>query len=275
MSNFCFLGAKERKIDSSLPLAVWFGVFFVFWHSDVLILFFFSCFWCFLLHFFSFGFGWTASSLLPLASRWRFYASCSCFSLWLFMTCFRLHVFFSLLSYSPPSPLLLTRWHFSLFSPFSSSTTPLPVHAPHPSLTLSPTPPPHRQTYPITRTITVKAKLWIKGMISPQWPTPWRGWAPLRLCRPCPAVQAPSPACTTASCSAPAARRPSRGWRWTQRCRFPVYSHNWRLSYSWNYSEGVNVQIEPHCKRQRAAFLCFLRTPWLHQMDPRDLIMAP
>lgn len=63
------------------------------------------------------------------------------------MTCLRLHVFFSLLSYSPPSPLLLTRWHFSPFSPFSislSSITPLPVHAPHPSLTLSPTPAPPR-----------------------------------------------------------------------------------------------------------------------------------
>lgn len=71
------------------------------------------------------------------------------------------------------------------------------------------------QTFPITRTITIKAKLSIKGMISPQWPMPWRGWVPLRLSQPCPAAQAPSPACTTASCSARAARRPSRGLRWS------------------------------------------------------------
>lgn len=94
-----------------------------------------------------------------------------------------------------------------LYSLLSIILTPLPVHS------LRPLPP--RQTYPITRTITIKPKLWIKGMISPQWPMPWRGWVPLRLSQPCPAVLDPLPVCMTVLCSAQAARRPSRGWRWT------------------------------------------------------------
>lgn len=100
---------------------------------------------------------------------------------------------------------------------FSISLFPIIDYSDSTSCTHAVPPVPPRQTYPITRTITVKAKLWIKGMISPQWPMPWRGWVPLRLCQPCPAVQDPSPACMTASCSAQEARRPSRGWRWTLR----------------------------------------------------------
>lgn len=78
---------------------------------------------------------------------------------------------------------------------------------------------PHPQpcrTRPITRIITIKAKQWIKEMISPQWQMPWQGWVPPRPSQPCPAAPAPSPVFMTASCSARAARRPSRGWRWAR-----------------------------------------------------------
>lgn len=172
-----------------------------------------------------FGHGWTASVLHPL--RWsslrvafcwccsRLYSSNSNFSLWLFVSCFRPHIFFLF-------PFLSSLLFSSLsvcFSPFLYSLLSITPQLHLLYTRRAPVPP--RQTYPITRTITIKAKLWIKGMISPQWPMPWRGWAPLRLSQPCPAVQDPSPACMTASCSARAARRPSRGWRWLNSLKLP------------------------------------------------------
>lgn len=77
---------------------------------------------------------------------------------------------------------------------------------------LCPVPP--RQTCPITRTITIKAKLWIKGMIFPQWPMPWRGWVLLHPSQPCPAAQDLLPVCMIALCSAQAVKKPLRGLRW-------------------------------------------------------------
>lgn len=127
-------------------------------------------------------------------------------SLWVRFVSRYISSFFFLLC-SPFCPLPhLSASLYSLLSIIPTSFT-LLAHPPHP------TPPPW-QTYPITRTITIKAKLWIKGMISPQWPMPWQGWVPLRLSQPCPAELDPSPVCTTALCSAQAARRPSRGSRW-------------------------------------------------------------
>lgn len=73
-----------------------------------------------------------------------------------------------------------------------------------------------RQTYPITRTITIMAKLSIKEVISPQWPMLWLGWAPLHHSLPCPAGPVPSAACTIASCSAPGVRKPLRDSRWLE-----------------------------------------------------------
>lgn len=159
---------------------------------------------------------------LPAGASTR--PNCWSFSLFLWLLswwmCFRLHVFslsfpsLSLFSLSLGIPL-------PLFAPLPLVYHPFPVHTlAVPSLPYSPSP--HRQTYPITRTITVKARQWIKRMISPQWPTPWQGWVPPRLCPSSPAAPAPSPACTTASCSAPAARRPLKGWRWTQ---IPTHWH--------------------------------------------------
>lgn len=166
-----------------------------------------------------FGHGWMASVLHPLiwsSARGfllvlpRLFSSCSCVSLWLSINCFRLYIFF----FFPILPSLLFSslpYLFAFFHFFIPCYWLSQLHF----LYTRRAPVPPWQTYPITRTITVKAKLWIKGMISPQWPMPWRGWVPLRLCQHCPAVQDPSPACTTASCSAQAARRPSRGWRWS------------------------------------------------------------
>lgn len=51
------------------------------------------------------------------------------------------------------------------------------------------------QTCAITKTLWIIARLSIKGVIFPQWPTPWREWAHRRQCPPCPpcpAVPAPS-----------------------------------------------------------------------------------
>lgn len=136
----------------------------------------------------------------------------------------RVSGYMSSLSFSFPSLSLFSLSlgiPLPLFAPLPLVFHPFPVHTlAVPSLPYSPSP--HRQTYPITRTITVKARQWIKGMISPQWPTPWRGWVPPRLCPSSPAAPAPSPACMIASCSAPAARRPLRGWRWTQ---IPTHWH--------------------------------------------------
>lgn len=187
----------------------------------------FSCFWMFLhltlcLRFLYnscifFGHGWMASLLhlfklvlsacgfllvLLLLVYWQFK--------FLFVTFCELFQATYLLSFSFLFSLLFSSLSVCispfLYSLLSITPTPLPVHTPC-SL-------PPRQTYPITRTITIKAKLWIKGMISPQWPMPWRGWVPLRLSQPCPAVPDPSPVCMTASCSAQAVKRPSSGWRW-------------------------------------------------------------
>lgn len=169
-----------------------------------------------------FGHGWVASVLyllrwtcLPMAFRWCclcMYASRSNFSL---SVCVKPQIFFQcfiFLFYSPFSSLSVCISQF-LYSLLSNTPNPLPVHS------LRPFPP--RQTYPITRTITKKTKLWIKGMISPQWPMPWRGWVPLRRSPRCPAVLDPLPVCTTASCSAQAARKLSNAWRWT--CFGTVY----------------------------------------------------
>ena len=59
------------------------------------------------------------------------------------------------------------------------------------------------QTWAITRTLWIIARLSIKGVISPQWTTPWQEWAPLPRCRCCPVAPGPSAISTTAS-SAPA-----------------------------------------------------------------------
>lgn len=68
------------------------------------------------------------------------------------------------------------------------------------------------QTCAITRTLSIIARLSIKGVISPQCPMQWQGWAPRPRCRPSPAELAPSATCTTASSARPV-RRPSRGSR--------------------------------------------------------------
>lgn len=167
-----------------------------------------------LLFFWSSLFGWMASFLLlPVASCWCFHTAELLVFLFFSVTCFLMDVFqatclFSLFLSFPSLSLFFSFWA----SPYPSSSLCylfsiyfLNTHLPYPP------PTDNQQTYPITRTITVKARQWIKGMISPQWPTPWRGWVPPRLCPPSPAVPAPSPACTTASCSALAARRPLRG----------------------------------------------------------------
>lgn len=68
------------------------------------------------------------------------------------------------------------------------------------------------QTCAITRTLWIIARLSIKGVISPQWPTPWQEWAPPPRSRPCPVVPGPSPTSMIASSAQPV-RRPSRGSR--------------------------------------------------------------
>lgn len=65
----------------------------------------------------------------------------------------------------------------------------------------------------ITRTLWTIARLSIKGVISPQWPTPWQEWVPPPRSLSCPAGPAPSVTFTTASSARPA-RRPSKGSRY-------------------------------------------------------------
>lgn len=170
-----------------------------------------------------FGHGWMASLLHPLSWSSLRVASCWCcpplytsnlnLSLWLFVSCFRPHIFFLFPVSILPSLLFLILSHFSICSLPIYQLPQLHLYTRRDPLPSRLVPP--RQTCPIARTITIKTKLWIKGVIFPQWPMPWRGWVPLRLSQPCPAVQDPSPVCMTASCSAQAAKRPSRGWRWT------------------------------------------------------------
>lgn len=232
MTNFIFV-VKDAWLGVSNRTRVsykifWNGRWTVFrWHLCFLV-FECSCIWCS-----AWGFCVTAAFSLVMAGwppycilvGWsslcvafprccpRLYNCNSNFSLWRFVSCFSPHIFFSILS----SLLFLICLHsfISLFL-ISITPTPLPVHMPCPL--------PPWQTYPITRTITIKAKLWIKRMISPQWPMPWQGWVPLRLSQPCPAAQDPLPACMTASCSAQAAKRPSRDWRWILESKLYSYS---------------------------------------------------
>lgn len=68
------------------------------------------------------------------------------------------------------------------------------------------------QTCAITRTLSIIARLSIKGVISPQCPMPWQEWVPPRRSRPCPVVPGPSATSMTASSARPV-RRPSRGSR--------------------------------------------------------------
>lgn len=99
----------------------------------------------------------------------------------------------------PPSPSFLFPW-FSFFSYHKFllwlSDLSFPLVA---------------QTCPVTRLISIASRLSIKGVISPQWPMPWQGWAPPPHSLPCPAELAPSAACMTGSCSAREARKPLRG----------------------------------------------------------------
>lgn len=139
----------------------------------------------------------------------------------------------------PILPSLLFFLCISLLPLIDPPPPPPPVHAQPP------------QTYPITRTITIKARLWIKEMISPQWPMPWRGWVPLRLSRPCPAEPDPSPACTTASCSARAARRPSRGSRWTR--HHIHHSGNVVQTTQWTV---LQVVVRSYADKASASSLC-------------------
>lgn len=102
--------------------------------------------------------------------------------------------------------------HISLWPP------PIPrFPTPHPTTPL--------QTFLITRTITILAKLSMKGMIFLQWPMPWQGWVPPPLSPPCPVVLDPLTVYMTASCSALGVKRPLRGLRWLSKYNVPAYIH--------------------------------------------------
>lgn len=68
------------------------------------------------------------------------------------------------------------------------------------------------QTCAITRTLWIIARLSIKGVISPQWPMPWREWAPHPRSQPYPVEPAPSATSTIASLARPV-RKPLKGSR--------------------------------------------------------------
>lgn len=68
------------------------------------------------------------------------------------------------------------------------------------------------QTCAITRTLWTIARLPIKGVISPQWPMLWQGWAPPLRCQPFPVAPGPSATSMTVSSAQPV-RRPSKDSR--------------------------------------------------------------
>lgn len=68
------------------------------------------------------------------------------------------------------------------------------------------------QTCAITRTLWIIARLSIKGVISPQWPMPWREWAPHPRSQPYPVEPAPSATSMIASLARPV-RKPLKGSR--------------------------------------------------------------